>query len=82
MNTVNCVLITFIPWWRMRKTLVGERASTTLLGGVQIRAGEVYMYIYVYVIARAGVKFGRNFTSVRLSVQKNCSRQSRVLFAT
>ena len=33
---------------------------------VQIRAGPVY----VYVIARVGVKFGKNFTSVRLSGNK------------
>ena len=33
--------------------------------GVQIRAGAVR--IYVYVIARIGVKIGISFTSVRLS---------------
>ena len=30
----------------------------------------VLIYIYVYVIARVGVKFGINFTSVRLSGNK------------
>ena len=35
---------------------------------------------YIYIIARVGVKFGINLTSVRLS-GNNCMRRSRVLFA-
>ena len=31
---------------------------------------RIYIYIYVYVKARVGVKFGINFTSVRLSGNK------------
>ena len=37
--------------------------------------------IYVYVIARVGVKFGKHFTSVRLSGNK-IARGEAVLFAT
>ena len=43
--------------------LASERDT---IRGVQIRAGAVY----VHVIARVGVKFGINFTSVRLSGNK------------
>ena len=42
--------------------LASERSERNTIRGVQIRAGAVY----VYVIARVGVKFGINFTSVRL----------------
>ena len=56
-------------------------------------ATYIYIYIniinipsfrveYVYVIARVGVKFGINFTSVRLSGNKIARGGSRVLFAT
>ena len=47
------------------RLLASERDT---IRGVQIRAGAVC--IYVYVIARVGVKFGINFTSVRLSGNK------------
>ena len=40
--------------------------STEQRGGVRNK----YIYIYVYVIAWVGVKFGINFTSVRLSGNK------------
>ena len=42
--------------------------STEQRGGV--RNKYIYIYIYVYVKARVGVKFGINFTSVRLSGNK------------
>ena len=45
---------------------MSERSERDTIRGVQIRAGAVY----VYVIARVGVKFGINFTSVRLSGNK------------
>ena len=54
--------MTYVPpymYWR-------ERSERDTIRGVQIRAGAVY----VYVIARVGVKFGINFTSVRLSGNK------------
>ena len=47
-------------------SLASERSERDTIRGVQIRAGAVY----VYVIARVGVKFGINFTSVRLSGNK------------
>ena len=46
--------------------LASERSERDTIRGVQIRACAVY----VYVIARVGVKFGINFTSVRLSGNK------------
>ena len=48
-------------YWRARK------ASETLSGVYKF---ELVRYVYVYVIARVGVKFGINFTSVRLSGNK------------
>ena len=44
------------------RLLVGERSERDTIRGVQIRA----CVVYVYVIARVGVKFGINFTSVSL----------------
>ena len=44
-------------------------SSNTLISTEQ-RGGVRNKYIYVYVIARVGVKFGINFTSVRLSGNK------------
>ena len=46
--------------------LASKRSERNTIRGVQIRAGAVY----VYVIARVGVEFGINFTSVRLSGNK------------
>ena len=46
--------------------MASERSERDTIRGVQIRAGAVY----VYVIALVGVKFGINFTSVRLSGNK------------
>ena len=43
-----------------------SEASETLLVVVQWKT----RYVYVYVISRVGVKFGINFTSVRLSGNK------------
>ena len=43
--------------------IVSEQSELNTVRGVQIRADAVY----VYVIALVGVKFGINFTSVRLS---------------
>ena len=28
--------------------------------------GYIYIYVYLYVTARVGVKFGKNFTGIRL----------------
>ena len=47
-----------------------SEASETLLVVVQWKTRYVYTQIYVYVIARVGVIFGINFTSVRLSGNK------------
>ena len=46
--------------------MASERSERDTIRGVQIRADAVY----VYVIAWVGVKFGINFTSVRLSGNK------------
>ena len=65
----NCKLVSYMSHNPLLAIvyLIGERAKRgDTIRCVQIRAGEVY----VYVIARVGVKFGINFTSVRLSGKK------------
>ena len=68
MYKLELVRYIYISYWR------ASEASETLLVVVQWKMRYVYTYIhiytYVYVIARVGVKFGINFTSVRLSGNK------------
>ena len=64
---------------RFRYIWRASEASETLLVVVQWKTRFVYTYIYVYVIARVGVKFGINFTSVRLSGNKIARGEAVVL---
>ena len=49
---------------RLHGSLLASERDT--IRGVQIRAGAVYVYVKAWV----GVKFGSNFTNVRLSGNK------------
>ena len=50
-------------------SLASERSERDTLSRSSME-NAIRIYIYVYVIARVGVKFGINFTSVRLSGNK------------